>query len=111
MLLRRSRQLYQRYMEHHEGEGNESRGELCQSIQIYKRYVEHLEKEGTEVLGRHGTLASGHLPVPIPLTPSKGALPEEGVQEVFLEDAPMEQAVAKVPETSQGPKNHRGRHT
>ena len=36
-VLRKSRQLYQRYLEHREEEGNEALGELCQSLQLYKR--------------------------------------------------------------------------
>ena len=103
MLLHKSRQLYQCYLEHHEGEGSEALGELCQSLQLYKRYLEHLKKEGNEALGRHGPLASGSLPVPAPLAPSKGAPLEEGVQDVLLEDFQVEQVVVKVPEISQGP--------
>ena len=102
MLLCKSPQVYQRYLEHQEGEGNEALGELRQSLQLYKRYLEPLEKEGNEALGWHGPLASGPLPVPAPPAPSEGAPLEEEVQ-----DVPVEQVVVKVPEISQGPTPYR----
>ena len=105
-LLRNSHQLYQRYLEHHEGEGKEALRELRHFLQLYNRYLERLEKEGNEALGRHGTLASGPLPVPAPPASSEGALRGEGTLDVFLEDIPLEQVVVKVTEISQGSKSH-----
>ena len=83
-VLRKSRQLYQRYLEHHEKEGVEALGELCQSLQLYKRYLEHLGEEGNETLGRHEPPASGPLSVPAPPAPPEGDQLEKGAQDVLL---------------------------
>ena len=103
MLFRKSRQLYQRYLEHHENEGKEVLEDLHHSLQLYNHYLQRLEKEGDEARVRHGTLASGPLPVLAPHVPPGEVLREEGTQEVFREDIPVEQAVVKVHEISHLP--------
>ena len=47
----------------------------------------------------------GRPPLPTPLAPSEGARLEKGIQGSGLEDTPMDQVVAKIPETSQGSKS------
>ena len=55
-VLRKSQQLYQRYLEHNKEEGEEAPGELRLSLHLYKRYLEHLGEEGNETLGRKNFL-------------------------------------------------------
>ena len=106
-VLSKSRQLYRRYLEHHNKEDrDEARREHRQPMQLYNHYLERLEKEGNEALGRHGTQASGPSPVPATPAPSEGARREEGAKDGFLEGIPVEQVVAKVPDSSQGSKGY-----